>query len=101
MTPILGFLLFFLMFLLNSLCIQLILDTIVKFGIIYADDTTLMLTMNDKLHITTRENKAACNKWGVKINISKYMVITSPVKHVILTNEELDNIVPSTKRDEN
>ena len=72
--------------------IQLKLDTTVNFGIRYADDTTLMSTVNDKLHIASRETKAASNKWGMKINISKSMVITSPVKHVIMGNEELESV---------
>ena len=38
-----------------------------SFGIRYADNTTIMSTVLEKLQLATEELQAACRKWGMKI----------------------------------
>ena len=42
----------------------------------YADDTTLISAMLEKLQFSTEELERACKKWGLKINGSKCKVIS-------------------------
>jgi len=37
----------------------------------YANDTTLITTVFEKLKLSTTELETACVKWGMKINTSK------------------------------
>ena len=92
---------------LKTACKEFKLNTILSFGIIYADDTTIMFMVFEKLQLSTEELQAACRKWGIKINFSKCKVITSSEKRFILQGEELeavgkfcflDSITPSKER---
>ena len=47
----------------------------------YADDTTLVSAVFEKLQIATSELENACHKWGLKIN---------PLKCAVLTTEKND-----------
>ena len=58
---------------LKSLCKGFQLDTNLSFDIRYADHTTIMFTMFERLQFPTEGLLAACRKWGMKINISKYI----------------------------
>ena len=72
----------------------------------YADDTTIMSTVFEKLQLSTEQLQAACSKWGITIYF-KCKVITSSDKRIVLEGEELEtvgefcflSIVPSTGRD--
>ena len=43
----------------------------------YADDTTLVDLVFDKLQISTNELEKACSKWGMKINPTKCKIMTA------------------------
>ena len=76
---------------LESLCKEFKLDTNLSFDIRYADDTTIMSTVFEKLQLSTEE-QAACGKWGMKVNLSKCKVTTSLGKHITLDGEELETV---------
>ena len=42
----------------------------------YADDTTLIVTIFEKLQLSTLELEQACQKWGLKINPFKCAIMT-------------------------
>lgn len=75
---------------LMSLLKEFKLNTDLSFNIRYAGNTTLMSTIFEKLQFATEQLQAACNNWGMKINLSNCKVITSSDKHIILENEELE-----------
>ena len=52
----------------NSLCKKLKLFTNLSFDISYADDTTIMSSVFEKLQLSTEDIQAACRKWGMKFN---------------------------------
>ena len=64
----------------KSLCKEFKLDTNLSFDIGYADDTTIMSNVLEKLQISTEELRAASRKRGMKINFSKCKIITSSEK---------------------
>ena len=77
------------------------------FNIRYADDTTILSTAFEKLPFSTEEIQAACKKWGMKINFSKWKVITSSEKCIVQESEKLEtaeefcflgSVVSSTQR---
>ena len=53
---------------LMSLCKEFKLDINLSFDIRYADETTVMSTVFEKLQLSTEELQAACRKWGMKVN---------------------------------
>ena len=55
----------------KSLCKEFKLDTNLSYDIGYADDTTIMSSVLEKLQISTEELRAASRKRGLKINFSK------------------------------
>ena len=40
----------------------------------YADDTTLVSVIFDKLKLSSQELEKTCQKWGLKVNVSKCKV---------------------------
>ena len=66
---------------LKSLCKEFKLDTNLSFDIRYANDTTIMSNVFEKLQLSTEELQAACRKWGMKINFSKCKVINARSSH--------------------
>ena len=61
---------------LNSLQSELHLDDTLSTDVRYADDTTLIAQIFDKLKLSTRELESACKKWGVKVNTSKCKIMS-------------------------
>ena len=49
----------------------------------------IMSTVFEKLQLSTEELPTVCRKWGIKINLSKYKVITSPDKLIATESDEL------------
>ena len=43
----------------------------------YADDTTLLSVIFEKLELSSKELELACYKWGMKINVSKCKILSS------------------------
>ena len=62
----------------------------------YADDTTLLDLMLEKLQMSTQKLEEACKAWGMKINVSKCRVMTNDQQNIILdgtTIEKADNFI--------
>ena len=62
---------------LTSLDRNLRLDDEMSIDIRYADDTTLVSAVFEKLHIATLELEKTCHKWGLKINPLICAVLTT------------------------
>ena len=58
----------------------------------YADDTTLVATIFEKLEISTAELETACSKWGMKINASKCKTISDSAVPIQINNENVENV---------
>ena len=75
----------------------------------YADDTTLISVLLEKLQFSTQELEYACKKWGLKINASKCKVISpDPLCNVQVEGEPVEivesfvflgSVVPNTSDD--
>ena len=59
----------------------------------YADDTTLISSLMEKLGFSTQELENVCNKWGLKINTSKCKVISpDPFSDVLIEEEAVEKV---------
>ena len=79
----------FLEFVMDELsCLQsnIELDDTLSTDIRYADDTTFISTMFEKLQISTRELETACRKWGLKINSQKCKVMSRDDRNIYVEN---------------
>ena len=74
----------------------------------YADDTTLMELMFEKLQLSTDTLERACRKWGMKINATKCQVMTEDQRDIKLQDTIIDkakkftflgSVVPSVEED--
>ena len=59
----------------------------------YADDTTLVDLVFDKLQISTNELEKACSKWGMKINPTKCKIMTDDNRDITINGCPVDNFV--------
>ena len=62
----------------------------------YADDTTLISAVFEKLQLSTLELEQACQKWGLKINPLKCAIMTPDSKAEIDNNVFPTNVVYTT-----
>ena len=53
----------------------------------YADDTTLIAAVFEKLSLSTEELSNACNKMGVKVNADKCKIISDSPSEIKIGNE--------------
>ena len=58
----------------------------------YADDTTLMDLVFEKLQISTNELEKACSRWGMKINPSKCKIMSQDERHITLNDAIIDKV---------
>ena len=58
----------------------------------YADDTTLLSTVFEKLKLSTKELERACRKWGVKINGAKCRVISPDDDDIQIDNTPVEKV---------
>ena len=94
---------------LGSLQASLRLDESISRDIRYADDTTLISVIFEKLKLSTQELETACQKWGLKINSDKCKVMTKEINEAIEVNNQtvekvenfvfLGSVVPNTSDD--
>ena len=70
------------------------LDDEMSIDIRYADDTTLVSAVFEKLQIATSELENACHKWGLTINPLKCAVLTTEKNDIKIGN----NIVPKVNQ---
>ena len=75
-----------------------ILDSGIQMGdmrinnIRYADDTTLMDLVFEKLEISTNELEKACSRWGMKINPSKFKIMSQDKRHITLNDAIINKV---------
>ena len=76
----------------------------------YADDTTLMDLVFEKLQETTTQLEKSCSRWGMKINPTKCKVMSSDERVITINNNVVDKVdecvflgssVPSVETDVN
>jgi len=94
---------------LGSLQASLRLDESISRDIRYADDTTLISVIFEKLKLYTKELETACQKWGLKINSDKCKVMSKEINEAIEVNNQtvekvenfvfLGSVVPNTSDD--
>ena len=58
----------------------------------YADDTTLVDLVFDKLQISTNELEKACSKWGMKINPTKCKIMTDDNRDITINGSPADKV---------
>ena len=84
------------------------LDNDLCFDVRYADDTTLVAAVFDKLQLSTDQLLSACQKYGMKVNVSKCKVISLHPNPVIICNNAVESVeeftflgsvVPTTSSD--
>ena len=71
---------------------QLQLDHSLSTDIRYADDTTLITHIFDKLKMSTKELENACKKWGLKVNPLKCKVMTQETDDIQIDNNTVDKV---------
>ena len=76
----------------------------------YADDTTLLSAVFEKLNLSTLQVEQACKKWGMKINGAKCKILSPLEDQIQLANETVEHVkefvflgsvVPDTSSDVN
>ena len=84
------------------------LDERLNIDIRYADDTTLIAAVFDKLQLSTNQLIEACKKFGLKVNSSKCKVMTEEVTPITIDGEQVEavdsfvflgSVIPSTSDD--
>ena len=58
----------------------------------YADDTTLLELVFEKLQVATDELDNACKKWGMKINPAKCKIMTDDPRDITLNNTPIEKV---------
>ena len=58
----------------------------------YADDTTLVDLVFDKLQISTNELDKACSKWGMKINPQKCKIMSADNRDITINGSPVDKV---------
>ena len=74
----------------------------------YADDTTILSAIFNKLKLATLELEKACSKWGMKINGAKCKILSKENDEIYINNNKVEHvseftflgsIVPGTTQD--
>ena len=76
----------------KSIIGEMKLDDSLSTDIRYADDTTLVALIFEKLKLSTSELDAACKKWGLKINTKKCKVMSDENDSLFIDGEKIDTI---------
>jgi hypothetical protein len=58
----------------------------------YADDTTLLPSIFDKLEMATEELENACRKWGMRINAAKCRVLSSEGRQLNIDGAPVETV---------
>ena len=58
----------------------------------YADDTTLISAIFDKLKISTEQLNTACKKWGMKINGAKCNIISPSPEKITIDGAQVEHV---------
>ena len=74
----------------------------------YADDTTMIAAIFQKLKLSTQELEKACSKWGMKINVKKCKIISPETDNITIEGNDIEkvesftylgSVVPGTESD--
>ena len=93
---------------LKSLRDELHLDEQLSTDCRYADDTTLIAAIFEKLKLSTHELGKACSKWSMKINVKKCKVISPETDNITIEGNDIEkvesftylgSVVPGTESD--
>ena len=63
------------------------LDENLNFDARYADDTTLIAAVFERLQLLTDQLQEACKKYGMKINTKKYKIVSDNTTNLIIEVE--------------
>ena len=77
---------------LKSLDQDLQMKNTLSVDIRYADDTTLISTVFNKLKISSGELEEACRKWGMKINGGKCKIISTSTDSIKIDGKNVDHV---------
>ena len=77
---------------LKSLDQDLQMKNTLSVDIRYADDTTLISTVLNKLKISSGELEEACRKWGMKINGGKCKIISISTDSIKIDGKNVDHV---------
>ena len=77
---------------LKSLDPSVRLDDSLSMDIRYADDTTLLSVVFDKLKLSTKELEEACKKWGMKINGAKCKIISPSENEIVIDGQVVEHV---------
>ena len=77
---------------LTSLDQDLQMENTLSVDIRYADDTTLISTVFNKLKISSGELEEACRKWGMKINGGKCKIISTSTDSIKIDGKNVDHV---------
>ena len=76
----------------------------------YADDSTLLAAIFEKLELSTAELETACSKWGMKINVRKCKIISNDQRDIMIEGSPVEkteefvflgSLIPGTEPDVN
>ena len=66
------------------------LDENLNFDARYADDTTLIAAVFERLQLSTDQLQEACKKYGMKISIKKCKIISDSTTNLTIEDEEIE-----------
>ena len=58
----------------------------------YADDTTLIAAIFEKLSLSTEELENACRKWGMKVNPDKCKIISESDSNITISDKNVEKV---------
>ena len=65
----------------------------------YADDSTLLSTIFEKLALSTAELETSCLKWGMKINVGKCKSISNDIRDIMIEGSPVGKVYVPWKCD--
>ena len=66
------------------------LDENLNFEARYADDTTLIAAVFERLQLSTDQLQKACKKYGMKISTKKCKIISYSTTNLFIEDEEIE-----------
>ena len=93
---------------LKSLDENFVIKNDISIDIRYADDSTLLSAIFEKLAISTAELETACLKWGMKINVGKCKIISNDQRDIMIEGSPVEkvreftflgSVIPGTESD--
>ena len=92
----------------HSLQTRLTLNENLSIDTRYADDTTLIAAIFNKVSLSTEELESSCRKWGIKVNSLKCKIISPELNDIQIDRRNVEkvqeftflgSVVPGTSSD--